>query len=278
MKTREIVSAALGLTRVYPISFYKGWRNRKLFKDVETYCILLGPAGSGKSLISALLDAHPAMVIADHAGTLKYIYAGFSQRQIYYLLLEDSRSLTKAGKRSPGYSYKVPNQYQGRFEELRVIGDVGIILRLRIRPWLLQRLCDVVNANMRFIQVIRNPYDNISTIVTERKWLKLDLEGSVRHYFSSYETVTDIKRQIKSSELFEVRYESLVESPTTCLRDLCHFLGLDTSTDYLSDCASIVFESPRKSCYDVQWNRELIDIVRERIEHFPFLHGYSYGS
>jgi len=276
-----IISTALDLARTYPISYIGGWKNRRLFRDAETYCSFIGPSRSGKSLTSSLLDAHPAMIIANDLGVLKYIYARFSQRQIYYLLLENSRSFARAEGISHGYSYKVPNQYQGTFRDLRVIGDdhgVGAILRLRERPWLLQRLREVVSVNTKFVQVARNPYDNISAIVMESKRLKLDLESSIEHFFFLCGAVADTKRQIESSELFELRYESLVESPRICLGNLCRFLGVEVSTDYLSDCASIVFGSPRKSRYDVQWGRELIDIVRERMEHFSFLHGYSYDN
>ncbi len=60
------------------------------------------------------------------------------------------------------------------------------------------------------------------------------------------------------------------------LKELCHFLGMDASDDYLKDCASIVFKSPHKSRYDTQWGRELIDIVKNRMKKFHFLEGYSY--
>ena len=271
----------LNLMKAYPISLCGGFRNRRLFEDVEIYCMFIGYSRSGKTLVSSLLDAHPNMIIADQLGALMYIHAGFSQKQIYYLLIEKSQAFTRAGRRTKWYSYQVSNQWQGKFRKLLVIGDnhgEGATLRLRERPWLLRRLRNAIGGNMRFIHVIRNPYDNISDLVTQRRDLKLDLRGITEYYFSLCETITDIKRQVESSELFELRYESLVKSPEICLEELCYFLGAGASNDYLNDCASILFESPHKSRYSVQWSRELIDIVEERMEHFSFLHGYSYES
>ena len=273
---------ALGLMKAYPISLYGGFKNRRLFEDIETYCMFIGHPRSGKSLTASLLDAHPAVMMSDDLGALKYVHAGFSKRQIYYLLLESSRSFAKAGCTvSQGYSYKVPNQWQGEFRKLQVIGDSpgeGVALRLRARPWLLRLLRITVNDSKRFIHVIRNPYDNISALVTERRSLRLNLVSGVDHYFSFCETLARIKKQIESTELFELRYESLVESPETRLRELCHFLGVDASDDYLANCASIMFKSPRKSRYETEWSRGLIDVVRQKIDRFSFLQGYSYES
>ena len=74
----------------------------------------------------------------------------------------------------------------------------------------------------------------------------------------------------------ELRHETFINSPKTYLIELCHFLGVDAPDDYLNNCASIVFKSPHKSRYEVQWRSELIEIVSKRINEFPFLHGYSY--
>ena len=241
--------------------------------------MFIGYPKSGHSLIGSLLDAHPDMLIAHELGTLKYIYAGFSKRQIYYLLFENSRSFTEAGRIWGAYSYAVPNQWQGRLRELRIIGDKhgeGAVLRMRVRPWLLQRLRKTFGIDMKFIHVIRNPYDTISTL--SRRRFALDLRKGMKYFFSLCETVADIKKQINSAHIFELKQESFIDSPTTCLKGLCYYLGADASDGYLRDCASIVFKSPHKSRYDVQWSHKLIDIVKRRMKSFPFLDGYSYDD
>ena len=268
------------LVRNYPIAALGGWRYQDVFADVETYCMFIGYSRSGKTMIASLLDAHPNLIIADELDALQYIYAGFSARQIYYLLLENARTFAKAGRISRGYSYKIPNQWQGRFKKLRVIGDndgEGATLRLHATPWLLQKLHNTIGINIKFIHVIRNPYDNISALLTRRD-ISLNLESSIEHYFSLCEIVEDIKKQIKGDDLFELRHESLINSPTTCLKELCHFLGVKVSDDYLNDSVGILFKSPHKHRYEAPWNRELIEIVKNRIGKVPFLHGYSYEN
>ena len=76
--------------------------------------------------------------------------------------------------------------------------------------------------------------------------------------------------------VIDVRHESLMEDPKSVLRELCGFLGLGYEDDYLEDCASIVFKSPHKSRYEVEWDDEMLDVVRAGICRFDFLEGYSY--
>lgn len=283
----ENFAKVLGLAKTYLPSAYGGFKKRKLFEDVETFCMFIGYPRSGHSLIGALLDAHPNVIIAPELGVLKYIYAGFSKKQIYYLLLKRSQSFAendgKLYSKWFKYSYIVPNQFQGRHKKLQVIGDKhgeGETLRLQTRPWLLKRLRKSIDINTKFIHVMRNPYDNISTIYRKAKVHNItpDLKESVEYYFSLCQTVMNIKRQIKSADIFELRHESFINNPKEHIKELCHFLGVEATDDYLSDCASIVYKSPHKSRYDIAWDIELINTVKERMEKFPFLNGYSYDE
>jgi hypothetical protein len=280
-ETLEICAKTLDLMRAYPTSLYGGFKNRRLFEDVEAYCMFIGYPRSGHSLMGSLLDAHPNIIIAQELGVLKYVHVGFSKRQIYYLLVENSRAFTEAGRIWSGYSYRVPNQWQGRFTKLQVVGDKqgqGATLRLQARPWLRQRLCNRIHSNIRFIHIIRNPYDNISTIFRKarEKGQCMELKDSIELYFSLCQTVADVKREVSRACFFELRLESFIDNPTTYLRELCRFLGTDASPEYLDDCASIVFKSPHRSRYEVQWDGESINVVEKRIDQFPFLQGYCY--
>ncbi len=63
----------LDLARLYPASLYKGFKNRKIFNGVETYCMFIGYPRSDHSIVGALLDAHPNIVIAHERGVPEYI-------------------------------------------------------------------------------------------------------------------------------------------------------------------------------------------------------------
>ena len=250
----------------------------ELYEEVDKFCMFIGYPRSGHSLIGALLDSHPNMIMAHELDVLKFIQAGFNKRQIYYLLLKNSRAYAKAGRKWHGYSYEVPNQWQGRFEKLRVIGDKKggrTTMRLRSNPGLLDLLRTTVNIPIKLIHVVRNPYDNISSA---SKKFKVNLRDVIKSYFSLCATVAAIKKEIESVEVLDIRHESFIDNPPFYLSKLCNFLGVDAPNDYLESCADIVFKTPHQSRYDVKWNDELIDRVKERIDEFPFLQGSSYEA
>src|SRR5215207_8273627 len=111
------------LAWAYLASYCKGRENRRLFDGVETYCMFLGYPHSGHSLIGSLLDAHPNAIVAHELDALKFVRAGFGKHQLYELLLDNSRRFAQRRREWNGYGYEVPRQWQGRFNEVRVIGD-----------------------------------------------------------------------------------------------------------------------------------------------------------
>ena len=273
------------LARAYLRSSYKAYTGKESFEDVETYCMFVGYPKSGHSLIGSLLDAHPNAVIGHELDALKYVQAGFSKRRIYQLLLENSRKHVESGREWNTYSYEVPGQWQGRFDKLRVIGDKKggkSTVRLRSNPELLQRLRDTVGVGIKFVHVIRNPYDNISTMLRDKIGngftgaRNRGLRFCIEKYFLRCATVRDLKEGTRDADVFDVRHESFVEDPARHLGGLCRFLGLEYSDGYLKDCASIIFESPSKSRHKVDWDPETIRIVQSRMDEFDFLRGYSY--
>ncbi|MFX0095289.1 MAG: hypothetical protein ACFFBD_26380, partial [Candidatus Hodarchaeota archaeon] len=50
----------------YPVLKY-----RKYFKDLRTFILFIGSSRSGSSLVGALLDAHPNVIIAQERNVLK---------------------------------------------------------------------------------------------------------------------------------------------------------------------------------------------------------------
>jgi sulfotransferase family protein len=271
----------LAFAQSYLASYYKGRKNRELFAAVETYCMFIGYPRSGHSLIGSLLDAHPNVIVAHELDALKYVEAGLGKYRLYQLLLDNSRRFARKGRKWTGYAYQVPGQWQGRFDELRVIGDKKggrSTLRLAVRPELLYRLRKTVAVEIKFVHVVRNPYDNIATM--HKRALEHDrnaaLRTAVADYFSRCEMNAELKELLGSSAVLDARHESFIEDPRSALRRLCGFLDLGYTEDYLEDCASIVFGAPRKSRHDVGWSAASLDAVRTGIGRFDFLKGYSY--
>lgn len=277
-KVRRKTLDNLNIAKLYLWSLYKCGKSKNLFNDVETFCLFIGHARSGHSLVGSLLDAHPKAIVAHELGVLDFIRAGCSKNQIYYLLLENSQAFATAGRAWTGYSYQVPNQWQGRFQKLQIIGDkkgASTTIRLRDKPELFQLLQKTIATPIKLVHVVRNPYDNISTMA-RHQGSDFDLERKITSYFSLCDTVANLKKQVPGSDILDLRHEKLIADPKLCLNQLCHFLGLEVSNDYLDDCASIIFKTPHQSRYKIQWPPGSIDLIKRKMVNFAFLEGYSF--
>lgn len=269
------------LVRQYSAAFVRsipaGYRQRALFDDVDTYCMFIGYPRSGHSLVGSLLDAHRNIVIAHELDALSYIATRFSRNQLYSLILENSRRYGTA-RRDRNYDYSVPDQWQGRWDQIRVIGDKKgghSTMRIMRRPDLLDRLRRTTGIKTKFVHVIRNPFDNISTMYN-RSVSGETLESCIAWYFARCETILDIKQRTSEADMADIRHEDLIVQPESNLRDLCQFFGLEGDPAYLRACASIVFPAPKRTRDSVSWfPRDIADVER-RIAAFEFLDGYSF--
>ena len=259
--------------------------NQALFDAVHTYVMFVGIGRSGTTLIGSLLDAHPQIIIANQQSTLKYLQPRlFTREQIYYLLLRNSQNAALCKRMGGGgYSYAVPNQWQGRFEKLEVIGDKSksaqAVSWLISSPKLLQNLAQLTQARIRMIHVIRNPYDTIATRSIRRH---LSLEKICREYFAISQKLQSLISTIETHSEYDVQripvyLEDFIGHPETHLATICNSLGVEVDSSYLLNCAQIV-QPPHKSRNDVSWDKKLKTEIRENLEKFSFLQGYSFDD
>jgi hypothetical protein len=243
---------------------------------VARYVTFVGYPRSGHSLVGALLDAHPAIVIAHEQDALEQVEAGADRHAIWAAILANSRRYADNGRQWEQYAYAVPGQWNGRFRELHVIGDKKggrSTLRLADKPGLLDALRTTMQVRCQFIHVIRNPYDNISTIARRGGGGLADASDD---YFRRCEHVRAIRARVPAEDWCDVRHEVLVADAAGELRRLCAFLGEACDDAYLRDAAAIVFASPHRSRAEAPWTPALVDAVRVRMGDFAFLRDYAF--
>ena len=277
-KYKQAKKTVTQISDYFQYRLYESFKREDLFKSVEKYCMFVGYTRSGHSLVGSLLDAHPNIIIGHELNALKLFQQGVNCQKIYYFLLQNSRRKAMAGRQETGYSYEVPNQWQGKFQTLKVIGDKrgsATNYIIRNKPEVLKILPDRVDVPIKFIHVVRNPYDNITTMIARKK---ADLDYGINSYLTKCKTVAYLKTQVKEQDILDVRHESLIDDPKAVLRQLCEFLEVEINQQYLDDCASIVFKSPKKTRFTYQWDDASIELVRKNIEQYDFLRGYSYDD
>jgi hypothetical protein len=278
------IQRRLALSAWYARTYTQQLLNPRLLADLQTYCMFIGHGRSGHSIIGALLDAHPNIILPDEVDALRYLQAGFSREQIGHLLVSRSRTLARRNRRKYGrdgklFSFEVPGQWQGRFSTLRVLGDskAGISTqRLADQPALLDQLrATLAGINLRVMLVLRNPYDNISTLILRGS---RTLDEAIERYFTNCQTLTELRDRLGRDELLVFKQEQFIADPGACLERCCRFVGVEMTPDYLAACTAIVYKSPARSRTSIEWTTQYIDEVRRRIKQFDFLAGYSFET
>lgn len=240
---------------------------------MERFCLFVGYPRSGHSLVGALLDGHPNAMIAHELQTLRYVRAGIGRNGLFHLLAESSRRSRTHGGRA---EYEVPGQWQGRAEELRVIGDKaawGTTLALRRSPDLLDRLQRLVRAELKVLHVVRNPFDVI-TRMAERE--EVPLGRAIDHFFELADTQERVRAGLGANAWLDLSHEALIEDPHAALAAACDFLGLPGEEEYLDACAELVFSAPRRSRDEAAWTGEQIARVLGRARAFRTLARYTF--
>jgi hypothetical protein len=274
---RSVINNFLPLSWDFLISLIQGIRYRQLFKNVRTYCMFVGYPRSGHSLLGALLDAHPNIMIAHELNALKYIRAGFGKFQLFWLLYERSRQFTAKGNTWSGYSYQVPGQWQGKSADLQIIGDKkgGISAHyFFLYPSLFNRLMGILGPQVKVIHVIRHPLDVIATM--KIKGPLPTIAENVDQFYNLCEGVSAFKQKTDPDNWFEIKLETFISSPSSYLSSLCRFLSVDVSEGYLNSCAGIVYKSPNLSRNQIDWKKSDLAVIESRSKQFDYLGEYGF--
>ncbi|MBD3397820.1 sulfotransferase [Candidatus Micrarchaeota archaeon] len=272
---RLTLTGKLSVLRDYPLSYIYAAKNKGAFDNVKRYCTFIGYPRSGHTLVGSLVDAHPNAIVAHELDALDYVNRGFSKERIFSLLLEKSRRFAKRGREWTGYRFEVPDQWHGKFKKLEVIGDKkggGSTKWLGEHPELIDKLRKTVGVETKFIHVLRNPYDNITTWSIRRN---MPLEETIERYFSLAKMNKGLKEKL-GGDIFDIRHEDVILNPKNEITKMCDFLGLDATDEYLQDCSNPIFKRISKTRKKINWTPNLIEKVSEKMKEYPFLKGYSY--
>ena len=252
-------------------------RHRDEFDRVRAFCLFVGYPRSGHSIVGAILNAHRNAVISHELDAPQLILAGCSRDELYSRILARAQWFAMRGNPAD-HPLEVPNQWQGRFEELHVIGDKrgGAAARcIAEHPDFLDRLRSLVGIPIRLVHVVRNPFDNIAAI---SKLRGLSLADSADYYFLHCRTTSRLGTLCAPGELITVRHEEMLREPVAALTELCDFLGLERYPGYIEDATAVLYRAPSRTGRDAAWPQGLIEEIGRRARAHRFLDGYAVES
>jgi hypothetical protein len=246
----------------------------KSVQDLERFVLFIGYSRSGHSLVAALLDAHPDIVVSHELHAVKHLKTGSTFSEVARAIQLNSFYFNYYGRGYTGYDYKVAGQHQGHCAKLRVLGDKkanGTCRALLKDPELALWLEQTIPVPVTFIHVIRNPWDNIAS-KAHRTGMSLD--GAASAYLRNAAAIHAL-RQRCPERVIDVYLDELAAAPADSLRHVLARLGVEADERYLSDCASIVFESARETRRNFDWTPELRASVSRELRHLDHLSRFA---
>ncbi|KAJ7380725.1 hypothetical protein OS493_007098 [Desmophyllum pertusum] len=283
----------------------------ELYDDVETFVMFIGYPRSSHSLVGSILDAHPKIIISNEYHIIEKwnIYrdialksSGMSKYLLFYNLHSISTWQATFGSRARKpifiddhiYSYNVPGAWQGTFNgKLKVIGDKrggGTTMELSEKPEkfaILKELNEILGIPLKFLHVIRNPFDVISTWVLRLLNARLRVndgktkinsswavDNAIKSFFELIETNERI-RQLYGHAVLDVLSHELILKPRETMKTICTFIGVTCNEDYLYQAENIMFGKPSHTRRTVVWTEEQKQRVLNEMKKYSFLQSFS---
>ena len=286
----------------------------KSFDDARVMLLTIGFPGSGSSLVGYCLTAHPSVVIADEPfvyklgeplatyinningielGETDCLYSADLNKIFNVVLSVDYvRWLGKKkecrfikNRRQKRYIL-VPNQYQGHFETLKVLGIKrsqsnvkGLLNESALTTF--QKRLEERNICLKFILTVRNPYDMLSnkagkTLNQNKDCTQKPITTKVMSFIKELsEANMKLLGLIDPQDVFVSRHEEMVADPRLQLTKLCEFVQVSASPDYLDSCSSCVDEEPHTRRFEFDWTPKQREKVASLIEQYDFFSGYD---
>lgn len=286
------------------------WRslNKTDVESIESFLIFIGWPRSCHSIIGSMLDAHPNVIVAHEFSVFRQLSVNTqlnNRDTLYNELYRNSYMNARNGwrnstQRQKGYSLDIDGSWQGRFKQLKVIGDKcgGDSTRMYSKSRnqykaLYKRLKANVNVPIKILQVVRNPFDMIATLTlyrgSEIHEVKVNasvlnkyrnpivLKGATKSVLDIASAIFRMVPDVKLSPL-QVHCEDLIAYPVETITHICQFLKLECSPEFLQMCADKTFKKVSESRHLVEWNLDALPSLIKRIKTFPFFNRYSFES
>lgn len=239
----------------------------------------IGEGRSGHTIVSAILDAHPHLRIAEEQKYIsKWYRNGRSKEQIIKHLLDSGYGKERKLKAIPGMlTYKEPLMGIGDKCGWEVVNEV----RKRGAPIsILSDFSKFMGMPVKVIHTSRNPYNNIASWAVSPKYKRLYGEDDyqrarilVKRYSRFYATAEKIMSEYTA---FHLRNEDLCLNLKETLQNLCGHLEIDFYDDWYKDVKKRVFSVPNKNSFKIEWPGDIEEMIRWRIiNRFPSLSYYK---
>lgn len=258
---------------------------KRALSNIRYYTFFVGWGRSGHSLFGSILDSHPAFAIAHELDVLPLIDAGLSRSQIFALILENSTAFatSNGGRGWSGYSYNVPNQWQGKGEDLHILGDKkggsSTEYLTYVNKYVLKKLRTRIGVPLKVIFYHRNPFDILASSALRSKRNRVRANEIMFLFDFLAPTVHRLRQELELNELVEIYHEDFIMSPESTLKNTFAIFGEKANNMFLKNASSILKTTPHKTREKVNWDQKDIKLIEKKISTFEFFqNNYTFES
>lgn len=239
------------------------------------FLMFAGYPRSGHTLVASILNAHPNIICSNQQFILKDI-ASKDQETI----LREIENGTGRGKWNPN-AYIDPCQK----EDITVVGDKTghrSVEYLIGAPQSLDELKKRIQWPIKWIHVVRNPFDNLATWTKknhESRKLKANIGTEFDIAFESYKALNDKIKELKETEdVLTINHERIIRFVDKTLDELCLFLDVEKDDVWRSKVIKVLWKDPRITRRVIKWSPQDKVKVLKLTKKYPWLLGYDFGG
>ena len=248
------------------------------YDNLKCFLLFLNRGRSGSSLCGGLISCHPNAIIAHEKEFKNFDFT--DEIDLYNLLIEAQTNKKFVWQPLRGITtWRDMKQY----ENIRVIGTKkqGTLIKSISDFEKLETLKNKISIPVKFINIYRNPFDNITTIYNKSqrpKHIKTgttmkDINRAITYYFNGIRMTQEV---INREDVLNVQHENLVDNTRKVLVDICEFLDLPLDDEYLDFCKTLIWKQARQTRNSIDWSVDNIMRVEKLKNKYDFLKGYSY--
>ena len=149
---------------------------------------------------------------------------------------------------------------------------------------------------MKGIHVVRNPYDNIATLVffsfdnvTNENFgdiknsnkafkFKSNVIADVIDAYFRLQHAIEIGIQRYNLDIIVIHNKDLILDPRNTLIKLCDFLHVTCSDEYLQICTNKIYKTESVTRHMIEWTDDQLGVIQRNIHKFSWFKGYNFNS
>lgn len=250
--------------------------------NLKYFCMFIGYPYSGHSLVGSIIDAHPNAVISHELHIGRLVKKGYPKEKIFSMIILNSISFARHERTWNSYSYAIPDEWNGRFAEIKVIGDKkgGGSTKFFSKK---AEIFDIVDSGfgvpVKYVHVMRNPFDIIATLYKKRKVSSPDKMGQmIEKCLQHIGKVEAIRLKVSPEHWQDIYHESLLSFPEGTISELFRFFGLETPSGFVENCMKLLYKNPHRSRFDIDWKEDEIAYVSAKLQGYERFAAYTFDS